>query len=501
MEPAVRAELLVPLTEWLAQAEAGLLDRLPVVQRARWHLLRQERFEELARIVALDDRRAVQGRARHRAGRWYADVPELRAALGSAPPELVALDEELAVAATVRAVEVDRGSLRITGTAWLPPLGARRPWGRRVEVVLDGPDAPPLPLRARRRRVGDADGDEPDRRWAGFTATTPLEPLVEALAAGPGERVVRVVVRGRAVRRETTALSVDEPHPVPAAVVPAGGRQLRAELIADGQLVVRLEGRSAVLRDVGVDGGRLVVRGTVRAGADATVAVELSATGQPTLSVEARPDDGAADARSDGAGRAFRADVDLAALVGPADERYLPIGTRRAAGTSWTVGLRVGAGRRTVAVDDVALGRRWADGDDEVVVGRSWRGLAVVTRRRVRPELTAVSADGVLELDVPPGVVELFLEGVDGIEARVPARTDGRRAVVPLRPLLVDLPPGRWLLLSRLAADGSDTRATTTTADRLYAELPRRWRQGGRLFTLGVDRQGVPLLVAGEPAP
>ncbi|MBW8487394.1 CDP-glycerol glycerophosphotransferase family protein [Actinomadura parmotrematis] len=459
-----------------------VLDRLPVLTRLKWHLVRRDMPAELREVLA-DERpphRKGRGRVLRRGGRFYhAGYPLFEDP--AVPPEIHRLHDELAVRHTVTAARWEDGRLAVEGTAMIRGLRPRRRWqqwtlawlvcaetGRRVR----------LPVTATPVQGPRAD-------WSGFRFTA--DPA--RLPAGAGRRgwLVELCVFGQGVLR-TARLKAPDPLEEPAPRRAAGGTWTRAERTASGLLALFADHAPVDLTAHRRDGDELEITGRHPGGvpADARLALVLDPGGPR------RP---LPFTRTGGDG--FTARVPLALLREGAPPPYPPGGAEDRAlddGATWRPVLTAGGADRELRLTAGPGRHPGGDAGDLVVWaqpdGRArlrWCPDAAVVRDAA-PAGAGLRLAGTLPAALPDGPAELVLRPHrGGRDRRFPMRRTGDSFTAEFDPAAVASLAGTlplpWGAYDLCAAAGDALVPLRLDAAPL-GPPPPEWEAAGRTFAL-----------------
>jgi CDP-glycerol glycerophosphotransferase len=419
-----------------------VLDQPLAIERLKWELVRRRALPELLEVLRFQAESLAETPPIRLADAWYGDYPFREDPRLGLSPAVCRLDAELAPVVRIERVELDDGTLRLEGYAYIELIGAPEPGSQAVQLVArpEG-GGQRIPLRAEAVHRPDVTADSPQQvaslDWSGFVAT--IEPrelrsgglLRRARRAltGTGEAwTIGAVLRAGGVERRAWDLQTAPLHPVSGVQRQHGGTLLRAGPSGGGRLEVRLDRGAAVVRSCVLESDELLLEGDVgRLKGGALVLSLKPRGGGPALRYPAKG----------GRGRgtfAARIQVeDLAREVA----RLETVGEHEAAVT-WDVSLAGKLGRRRLVLPEDTHGASLAAGELEIAVDGGRQGNLRIVAGAARPVITSAawSPGGVLRLEGrflgPPGDYELVVAG----------RREGEGVAVALRH---DVPAGRFV--------------------------------------------------------
>ncbi|MEO3862205.1 glycosyltransferase [Acrocarpospora sp. B8E8] len=426
-------ETFAELTNAYLDHAPGVLARLPVGRRVKWHLVREKRMAQLVRLTRRERRGWVRERAIGGFGRYRLRSSALTRLGVQVPAEVLRLREELALQQRVDRVEWVDGKLVVEARATVRFLRPTRrlhqrvyAWladdraGRRIRLPVKRVKARPLVAKPGVRRTD----------WGGFTFA------VDPATLPPGDWQVDLLVMHRGMVRK--ARLAGAPRKLRTLVV-NGARVVPSRTLAEELLVavrpqdtrvglLRVERDQLLLHgDASVDLGQNPLLQLVRPGARVSVPLEVR-------------------------GRTFAGSLDLSALR-PAEQVRLAPASPEAlildAPVTWQARIVPADGvERTLVVTDSV---RHADEDREYRAGPSDAGELVV---QVQPpvalaEVVEWTADDRLILSgsfaaAPQEKPELVVSALDRLDERVlPLESRGRRFTAMFSPVAVESPVGR----------------------------------------------------------
>lgn len=529
-----KADFLDRVNAFLDDAHEGIFDRLPAIERLKWHLVRRRLMPELLEVLRFQREELIDTPPVEIGGRWYGDYPFRVDERLKIPLSVYLLEGELYLNVRVEDLEVDGDELTVRGLTWINGIGADSPERQRVSAVLLRPGRLER-VRVRATAVrgttaairrDDATAEAPQRlndlTWAGFEAVFDLRKLRRGSSWRSGEWRLYVTVEAGKVRRRRRTRFLENPaRPVRAVDVLEGATQnVKAGPAGVGGIAVDVTERWGT-----VTGGELVKPGVLELRGE----LHLPADAEPKLEVASG---------ADGDARRYKVDVDRSASP-PAFKVRVPVGQLRAvehaseggsdeatdedeevvdeeAGEAggddpdedvWQVKLVEGAHRHPVRLRSGEEELTWSSARGDVSLYRSRHGNAALAARDARPRLTAAhwQEDALLELtgELPAGpqareLVFVRRDGREGPSVELSAADTGFAA--RFRPTRIaslggDLPlaAGTWELHLR-SAPGSPT-APVMVRHALYPELPLRSVAGKRALALGMTRDERAILV------
>nr|WP_119288474.1 CDP-glycerol glycerophosphotransferase family protein [Streptomyces sp. YIM 130001] len=503
--PEYRAAFLVGAAAFLARADPGVIDALPVDLRVKWHLVRERRLADLIAVLSFEQRGGaafgVRGAVRRAAVHPDASGGRLRVPARTAR---LRRGELPVVARLERAEWQDDGTLRIDGYAYVRNLPSASP-GREVRTgILKSARHKGVVRRVPTRSVPSPAATEDSGQelhvydHSGFSMIVDPDSLKVRGRREPGSWLLGVLVAGHGTVRRAAVRAPE--GPAAQALVRELEDGFRLVLTySRGRLVLEVVAYHARVESHRAEGDEVVLHGRLH-GPRPTV-LRLTHTH--------------ADARFDcpveGAGDDFAIRLPVAAIAAvPPAERHEPKEVEPPHSDRWQAELMLpdgssaalaavvalppgrypaGAGRELCATADdsgqlvveltrqpVADSLRWTDGGSLVVEGTvadaSWGDAELVLRHDSRHEEVAVDVH----------------RAGGRFTARVePAIADGG---LPLR-------QGRWYaFLRELGADGDGVPVRTLAS--LAGRLPLTRACQGRDYS--ADRRfGDRLLIDAAP--
>ncbi|TGA92563.1 CDP-glycerol glycerophosphotransferase family protein [Streptomyces sp. MZ04] len=502
--PEYRAAFMKDAAAFVRRADPGVLTRLPVALRVKWHLVREGRTEDLIDLLTFEQRNGsafqVRGVLRRSAAYPKSSGGHIRV-----PQELARLGRrELPVISRVsEASWGDDGLLRISGYAYVRNLEATRPGHSVKAAVLKSAHSKGQFRKVATRTVAAPQATENSRQQlhcydlSGFELTIDPEQLKTGGAWRPGNWLLGVVVAGHGSVRRAAVRPLD--GSAAQSVVRELGDGLRLVLgFSKNRLVLRIQDYVARVDAHHADGDDVVLSG------------HLPSHLRPAaLRLTHKHSAAEFDYPVTLTGDRFDVRVRLADLEGVAPTPHLaPKGVEPPHGDRWQANLVLPDGKlkSLAAVLGLPPGRYASRAGRELCASANDQGQLVVelTRQPIADRI-AWGADGTLTLegtlaDASWGPAELVLRhsGRDE-ELTVPVeRTAGRfRAVVA--PGGGALREGRWYAFLRERdttrggahdEDGTPVRLLASVS----AAFPLHQTVDGREFT--VDRRfGDRLLV------
>jgi CDP-glycerol glycerophosphotransferase len=270
-----RQLFLVLANDFIDRADAAVLEQPLAIDRLRWQLVRRGALAELLEVLRFEDEELVHRPPIRRRGRWYGDYPYRTDERLRIPGHALRLYRELNAIARVEKMRWERGSLRISGYAYIDFLGAPEPDSQRVELVARRIGWPParVPIETESRYRPDlvalAAQEVASLDYAGFVAALPVNELRRAGGWREGTWRVDIVVRAHGLVRRHARLEQAPLHPVPPAEFwPAEDTRVQAALAAGGQLLLHVERKRALVRSCVLDDRVVQLEGTLE-GVDA----------------------------------------------------------------------------------------------------------------------------------------------------------------------------------------------------------------------------------------
>ena len=217
---------------FLAGCGRGVCDDLTAIDRAKYHLVRRGRLDDLLELIAFQREDALSTPPRRRGGRYYANYPVL--AVPRAALRLGRRDRELALTAQLEDVRFELGRLVLNGHGYVSALGAPSPEVQSFEIAAVRAGARrALRMRFAPRRLATAptrrNDLEPRLRWSGFRATLDPKTLLDD---GAARWELFAYARSGGLRRRRAVFAVDSPQ---AADIRAGKALVRAAVTAAGR--------------------------------------------------------------------------------------------------------------------------------------------------------------------------------------------------------------------------------------------------------------------------
>jgi len=389
---------------FLAAAHPGVCDRLPAIDRLKWHLVRRRLLPELLEVLRFQREGGARTPPLRVRGRYYGDFPfrdDPRLRIPRSVGRLGRRDQELALTAHLEDLRFEEAKLRVGGHAYVNALGARAPGSQRVAIAAVRPGRwRPLSMRfaAQRLRIapvrrGDLD---PDVSWSGFRAA--LDPA--ALRGGGAWADQRwelfAYVRTGRVRRRRARFAIEDPALVRTVELPGSDEVLaRATATADGAVSVDVRTRWLRIEHHRVAGGvssaepALELEGVARLGPAAAPALELEGVArlgpaaEPALELTRTSDRLTLTfPLAHGRDGAFRLRLPLGGLRVAAHEAR-PEGHEA---VEWD--LRATGGHPVVLAAELD-GAAWRSGDRDMSLVRTPAGGARLLERRLAPAPTA----------------------------------------------------------------------------------------------------------------
>ncbi len=238
-----RSVFLERANAFLAGADARVCDRLPAIERLKWHLVRRRRLPELLELLRFQRESAPRTPLLRRGWRYYGDFPfrdDARLRIPRSVCRLGRRDQELALSAHLEELSFDEGKLRIGGHAYVNALGAVAANSQRVAIAAVRPGrwrslrmrVAAQELRTAPIRRGDLDTEI---AWSGFRASLDPDELRAGRAWTDQRWEVFAYVRTGWVRRRRARFAIDDPELVHTVELPASGAVLvRASTTSDG---------------------------------------------------------------------------------------------------------------------------------------------------------------------------------------------------------------------------------------------------------------------------
>src|SRR4051812_493152 len=168
---------------YLDTASDKIYDRLPAIERLKWHLVRRRLMPELLEAITFQKERLKQTPPVEIDGQWYGDYPYREDPRLNIPRDVYRLEGELGLVTEVEALEWRDGKLLVRGFAYVRGIGApskdryelsvkalRRGPLKRVRLLVSG-----IGLDAETTHRPDvtarASQTLADLSWSGFEAT------------------------------------------------------------------------------------------------------------------------------------------------------------------------------------------------------------------------------------------------------------------------------------------------------------------------------------------
>ena len=353
----------------LEDASPRIFAGLPAIDRLKWRLVRLGLVDELVDVLRFQHTGGTSRPVTRRRRRYHGDYP-LRddRRIPRSTFRLGRDDEDLALVASLDAVERDGDVVRLRGHAYVNGLGAPEPGAQRLGLVA----LPPGGMRAARLRMtATALPTAPLRRsdlgarraWAGFEA------VLDPAALGAGRWDLFVVARAGGLRRRRARFALATPALVGALDLALPGARL--SVTADGALRVEVASRWARIDARRVTGGVLHLHGSF-AGAAPVPRLRLRRQSDGMTLVHDAPL---------GAGT-FRAAVPLADLAGVEPSLEAVVTGTPGVHEAWDLALGELALQLPEPLGDIA----WASGGHDCTLARTRSGDATLeTRRRHAP--------------------------------------------------------------------------------------------------------------------
>jgi CDP-glycerol glycerophosphotransferase len=272
-DDAYRALFLERVSELVHGVDPRVYERLPAIDRLKWHLIHRGLLPELLEVVRFHKEEADRTPPVRRGLRHYGDYPfrtDERLAIPRSVFRLGRRDDELALTARLEELRCDGDTLTVRGRAHITCLGApsRRSQSVRIGALRPGRwrrirmRLAPLRLRTCSRQCPDA----PDAvAWSGFEATLDVGALRGQDGWEDATWEVYAFVRAGLVRRRRARFVLD-PAPAPAVGLVAPEQiAVGAAAADDGRLTLRVRRCwAAVGGHELVDGRHLVLTGHAR---------------------------------------------------------------------------------------------------------------------------------------------------------------------------------------------------------------------------------------------
>lgn len=483
--------------DFLDRVDPKVLRSLPAKYRVQWHLVRKRMIPELVEVT-LATRRGLAVPSVMRGLRRYTALPFLDDPRAALPRELYQLPD-LPVQSKLHDLTWHDGRLVLRGHAYVDGIPSPRPWSSaRLLWLREQQTRRKVMLSARPRRCPDATIDsqhgDSSYEWSGFEAV--VDPAAFKKDGEWVEGVWRLavgVVSRAGLRKAQVKL---DGEPVSAWLVPRYVKDdVRLVPLANSKGVsLQIERVRARITSCELIDEALHITGGIRGPSPVGGRIQLSrAAGVPEHWVPATFGEQA------GKWTSFRAVIPLATLFPAAAPAWTP--SPGAAMDRWRVEIALYSGGKQVvhliANDDLPQARTRYRGRD-VYLRATAAGPVWLCARTAAPVVTdlAWTGHGTLVLtgdyDRTLGEPEITLRlGGTGESRVLPAAWDGdcwrvefAPRALPLFDGTVELGPGPWDLLCRLAAGGSLTFTNLTFAESVLRRLPAATEINGRTFAV-----------------
>jgi CDP-glycerol glycerophosphotransferase len=484
-----RELFLERVNAFLDGSSKRIYDRLPAIDRLKWHLVRRRLMPELLEVLRFQ-KESLAGSAPVRIrGRWYGDYPFRGDSRLRIPASVYRLkNADLPGVAHLEELRRDGDRLAIRGFAYVNGIGAPSEGSQRVSVSALRPGRlrrvrlriAPLRLdtKAVRRPDATAISRQPvsDLEWSGFEATLDPRALRRRGKWHPGSWELYVAVSAGGIRRRRARFVIDVARPLRAVDLSVAPDAVVGAVPTDADGVnIDVRTERATIRGARLaEGGALELAGEVR-----------PAPG-PKARLEARR-------RGDLVKRRIP-------LGGPASQAQAD------EGIAWDLQVIAGGRRIPVLLADAAEGLSWNTGEREVALARNLGGDAALVERSPRPVLTRAgwTGAGVLELEgelaAGPVAAELVLcEEERAEEHAFELERDGDRFTSRPTPARVGslagplpLSEGTWRLYVRAAGAAL---VPLIVAPELIDRMPFSTVVDHKPFRLGATQDGCAALV------
>ncbi len=500
---------------YIDTVDPRVFQRLPVIDRLKWYLVRRHMHDELLRVLAFEREAGPEGlhadalAVRH-GTRWYVDYPFLDDPLAEVPQAIYRLTGEIDVQQRAESARWEDGRLVVSGRlhmGFLPPDSRFRQY-LRARAVNPGTGAKAR-VRIRPRKANAFElprGAVTTRRdWGGYELSIDPRDLRANDVWRPGEWTVELWAVNRSTTRRATLA-----WPDPGAASRPGPHE------AEPGVWIRPEWRGEDGLRLVVDTPRVRITGSGFTGEGAGTVLELTGTAAPdvpgsaVLRLTRRPGDvfHEVEMERDLAPGLFTARVPAELLLdGFAARRAAPGGP--AASELWDVHVADGARvEYRVAVEGEGVGGRARVAEDRTVgLEPDGPGWALLRAGVERPLISGAEwKEGELRVSgpfaAPERAAELVLtDTATGERGTVPVAVDGDgfSAVLPTAP---DEAPadGRYALSMVLAVDGASEERPVDVDPALLESLPFAGTTSGRPFALDAGGPAEPLFTAGPEA-
>jgi CDP-glycerol glycerophosphotransferase len=286
-----RAVFMRRANAFLDGVDRRSFDRLPAIDRVKWHLVRHDRLPELLELLRFQREDALSTPPARRHGRHYAAYPGCADPALAIPRSALRLgrrDKELHISAHLEDVRFEQGKLRLSGHAYINALGAPSPASQRLTLgavpagrahrehqIRMRVAAHPIPTAPARR----ADLD-PALSWAGFHASLDLGQLRRGTAPADGTWELFAAIRRSGLHRFRTRFAIEDPQLVGTLEdVTPDGVLTTACVTHDGKATVRVATRWLRIERCRSAAGALRITGRSELEEGAGVSLEAARTG------------------------------------------------------------------------------------------------------------------------------------------------------------------------------------------------------------------------------
>ncbi|MEU6342821.1 bifunctional glycosyltransferase family 2 protein/CDP-glycerol:glycerophosphate glycerophosphotransferase [Streptomyces sp. NPDC046977] len=491
-------------SDFLSRVDPKVVEQLPAIMRLKWHLIGENKLDELLDVLAFEKRGTGGSIPVARRFRRYAKYPFFKDAAVGVPDHVYRLKQELALRTKVESVGWDGEKIKIVGHSYVNNVGGlRRFTSFKVISLSNSKSKRRLILPARTVYSPGATAASRQNRysydWSGFEVSLDANRLKTGGRWEEGSWRLGIGVLGKGMLRRGGFA----PGPFgsganpPVRYVDADTRIVPR--FVRKRLHLRVEKVTARVTAHEVTDGRLVLRGTVAGRFVEGTRLQIRHSKSP-VEKEYALEPGA---YTDG-GTAFTVRIPVADIVGGRTRNALPSLNKRVPAETWRASVTVPGeqkSRQLVADDESATGlhpiQASSDGlARELALHRGATGHLLLSDRLLHPTVDTLSWEdgGTLVLEGPSpflsGEVSVLLTHRAHHEVKRFAGTaaDGRFTVrltpASVTSLAGTLPirSGRWNVMVEDPATAEALTPVVVTPE-LVERLPAMTERDGRRYT------------------
>jgi len=466
-----RKQFLKLINDYLDGVDHRVYDKVPAIDRLKYHLLRRGLTAELLEVLRFQDTRLPLTPPVRGFRRWYGDYPFRLDRDLKIPKSVYELRDELALESRVDDVYWAGGRLHVVGHAYVNQIDLPSSASSQKRVFLRqrrGVRRHPLPVEDVARPDVTAGSRQPIHSydWSGYSVT--VDPALLLAAGNRSSWQLDIEVRSGGVRRTgrlgrpTRGRAQRPPY-----LDLDDGRRITPSLDKSHQLNINVGAPQAVVTGMQATGEAVLIEGVLRGeGREGTVELRRR-EGTTTLSYPA-----SFEPRADG-GTGFQALIAVAEVLAEYEVADVVAHSEQlGSGVEWDLFLVPAPQTRGVrlALAGTVAELTVAFSDRETVLRPTREGNLTLYERSLRPVVTAAewTDDGRLVVrgryaDPTPGRLELVLRRLNSAELYAfPATRDGHSFAAELTPANVPtlggglpLASGSWELMGRRLLAGS----------------------------------------------